>query len=143
MSTPLRAETMADGAFLEAVDYALEEALANVLDPNTDAKKARKITATITIKPDANRDMGNLSFEVKTALAAPVPVETSIIIDRDRKSGKAVGAELRKGENPAQHQLMDAVSEFAERIGADDVEISASVNGGKAIPFRAPGAQAN
>lgn len=143
MSTTLRAETMAGGAFLEAVDYALEKALANVLDPNTDAKKPRKITATITIRPDANRDMGNLSFEVKESLAAPVPVETSIIIDRDRKSGKAVGAELRKGENPSQHQLMDAVSDLADKLGADGVEASVSVNGGKALPFRALGAQAN
>lgn len=105
MSVELRAETLAGGALLEALDFALEETLANVLDVNTDAKKPRKIMAVITIRPDAQRNMGSLTFEVKTGLAAPVPVETSIIIDRDRATGKAVGAELRTGENPNQHTL--------------------------------------
>jgi len=130
MSKVLRADTMAGGALLEALDYALEETLSNVLDPNTDAKKPRKITATITIKPDANRDMGSLSFEVKTSLAAPVPVEASIIIDRDKASGKAVGSELRRGENPLQNRF-DGID--------DDVTVTAS----KAVPFHRPQAQVN
>jgi hypothetical protein len=100
MSVLLKAETMAGGALLEALDFALEETLANVLDPNTSAKQARKITAIITIKPDVHRDMGTLTFEVKTSTAAPVPVETSIFIDRDKVTGKAVAAERRSGEDP-------------------------------------------
>ena len=132
MSVTLRAESMAGGALLEALDYALEETLANVLDPNTDAKKPRKITATITIKPDANRDMGALSFEVKTGLASPTPVETSIIIDRDKASGKAVGAELRRDENPLQARL----------DGVDDLDLSVSATG-KAVPFQRPMSHVN
>lgn len=133
MSVALKTETMAGGAFLEAMDYALEETLANVLDPNTDAKKARKIVATITIKPDANRDMGALSFEVKTGLAAPVPVETSIIIDRDKSTGKAVGAELRRDENPVQHRFPEVEGIETEKM---------TVNG-KSVPFRPPHVQVN
>ena len=101
----LRAETIAGGALLEALDFALEEALANVLDPNTPAKKKRKVVLEIVVDPDANRKSGALTFQVKTGLAAPVPVETSILLDRDRSTGKAVASELRSDEHPNHHRL--------------------------------------
>ena len=121
MSILLESKTLSGGALLEALDYAIEEALANVLDPNTDAKKPRKITATI--KPDSHRNMGALSFEVKTGLCAPVPVETSIIIERDKKTGKAVASEMYHGEDPNQLRLLK------------DHDVEVELSDGKTISF--------
>ena len=118
MSKPLKAETLAGGALLEAIDYGLDEVLQNIRDVNTDAKKARTLSVKITIKADVNRNLAALSFETKTGLVMPVPVETSIIIDKDN-TGKAVAAEMFPGENPEQHALMP------------DDELAS----GKAIPF--------
>lgn len=44
-------ETFANGAFAEQVNRAMEEVAQNIQNPNTDAKKARKITITLTVKP--------------------------------------------------------------------------------------------
>ena len=43
------------GAMLERFDYELEKVIDNILDPNTPASKPRKITLTLTLKPDAER----------------------------------------------------------------------------------------
>ena len=118
MSKPLKAETLAGGALLEAIDYGLDELMQNIKDVNTDAKKARTLSVKITVKADANRNLAALSFETKTGLVMPVPVETSIMIDKDA-AGKAVAAEMYPGENPEQHSLLP-----------DD-----DLTGGKAIPF--------
>ena len=43
------------GAALERFRKALDEALKNVQDPNTDPKKTRSVKMTLTIKPDKDR----------------------------------------------------------------------------------------
>ena len=43
-------EKFADGALSVQVNKALHKVVENILDPNTDPTKARKITVTITMK---------------------------------------------------------------------------------------------
>ena len=43
---------MARGAIQERADYEMSSLLNNILDPNTSATAARKLTITLTLKPD-------------------------------------------------------------------------------------------
>lgn len=46
---------MARGAIQERADYEITKILENILDPNTSATAARKLTITLTLKPDDTR----------------------------------------------------------------------------------------
>lgn len=96
--------TLAGGGVEEKLQFALSEVAANIADPNTDAKKARKITMSITLKPNESRMVANVDIDVKTSLVAPTGISTTLLIDRDDK-GKAVVAEMH-GKDPNQ-QVID------------------------------------
>lgn len=104
MSIPLSIESLYGGGAVERLHGALQEALQNILDPNTPAKKARKVKLEVTIKPNEHRNLAEVMISTSTTLAAPEPLETNIIIDKDR-DGKAYASELAGGENPGQNTL--------------------------------------
>lgn len=87
---------MAQGAFMEQFNIELKKVLANIADPNTDPKKARKITLTAILKADENRDVVDFEVQSKASLIPAKPIATKIIIDRD-KDGSVVAAELKSG----------------------------------------------
>jgi hypothetical protein len=92
--------TLAGGGVEEKLQYALNEVAENIADPNTDAKKARKVTMTLTLKPNEQRTIANLEVDVKTSLAAPMGISTTLMIDRDN-DGKIVASEIY-GNDPDQ-----------------------------------------
>lgn len=96
--------TLAGGGVEEKLQYALDEVAANIADPNTDAKKARKITMTLTLKPNEQRSVASVEIDVKTSPVAPKGISTTLLIDRDEK-GKAVASEMY-GKDPDQ-QVID------------------------------------
>lgn len=53
------------GAVQERWEDALGRMTRNILDPNTEPRRARKITMVLTIKPTESRDGGEMSFDVK------------------------------------------------------------------------------
>lgn len=75
--------TLMGGAVNERWQDALNELAQNVLDPNTDPTKPRKITMTLTVKPNSARDGGEMSFDIKKNLAPPVPVRQTVFFDMD------------------------------------------------------------
>lgn len=87
---------MAEGAFMEQFNIELKKVLANIVDPNTDPKKARKITLTATLKSDENRDVINFEVQSKANLVPAKPIATKIIVDREN-DGSIVAAELKSG----------------------------------------------
>lgn len=91
---------MAGGGVEEKLQYALDEIAANIADPNTNAKKTRKVTMTLTFKPNEQRTISNLEIDVKTSPAPVVGITTTLMIDRDA-SGKAVASEIY-GKDPNQ-----------------------------------------
>lgn len=104
----------ANGAVAERFNIELQKVLENIADPNTDPKKARKLTLTVTVKADENRDIANVSIQTKTNLAPAKEIETKIIMDYDT-SGKVVGAELQSG---AKGQLfIDKEGDIADDTG--------------------------
>lgn len=105
--------TLAGGGVQEKLQYALSEVADNIADPNTDAKKTRKITMTLTMKPNEQRTIANLEVDVKTSLAAPVGISTTLMIDRDDQ-GRAIASEIY-GSDPHQG-TMDFDKETGEVI---------------------------
>ena len=93
-------ESIGSGAAVERFKLALNDVLDNILDPNTDAKKARSITLKITMKPDENREFSKAEISVATALAPITPVKTQFFIGRDN-TGHGVATEY----NPQQTQI--------------------------------------
>lgn len=88
--------SFASGALAEKVNIELQKALDNIADPNTDHKKARKVSVTITLKANALRNLANVIIDTKSTLVPAVGVETELIIDYT-KDGKITGAELKSG----------------------------------------------
>lgn len=71
---------LAGGAVAERVDLAWQELLQNVMDPNTDPKKPRKLMIELTVTPGQKRDMGNVTAVVKTKLEPATGIEMTIMM---------------------------------------------------------------
>lgn len=112
--------TLAGGGVQEKLQYALKEVAENIADPNTDAKKTRKVTMTLTLKPNEQRSIANLEVDVKTSLAAPVGISTTLMIDRD-KEGKIVAQEIY-GKDPNQGQIDYETGEVIHLAGRSSVK---------------------
>ena len=71
---------MARGAIMERVDYAMPEIIKNIMDPNTKATEARKLTLELTFKPDDTRQNIPFNCVVKTRLAATNPITSMLYV---------------------------------------------------------------
>ncbi|MFZ0578205.1 MAG: replication terminator protein [Psychrobacillus psychrotolerans] len=88
--------TFASGALSEKVNIEIQKVLDNIADPNTDHKKARKVTVSITLKANEKRNLANVIVDTKSTLVPAVGVETELIIDYTT-DGQVTGAELKSG----------------------------------------------
>jgi hypothetical protein len=68
------------GAMLERFDYELDKIIDNILDPNTPATKPRKISLTITLKPDAERQQIAHEVVVKSTPQPTNPISGATAI---------------------------------------------------------------
>lgn len=71
---------MARGAIQERADYEMSRLLANILDANTSPTAKRKLTLTLELKPDDQRQNIVVSVTAKSALAPTNPVVTSLYV---------------------------------------------------------------
>ena len=78
---------MARGAFQERADYEMSRIVDNILDANTKADAARKLTLTLTLKPDDSRQNIAISCTAKSTLAATNPVTTSLYVASSPATG--------------------------------------------------------
>jgi hypothetical protein len=92
---------IAGGALVEQVDIEIKKVLENIMDPNTETKKKRKITVVIEFPCDDNRDVSDVKFITKSQLAPQRPIVTRIAFDKDAK-GKIVAEELYKSQMKGQ-----------------------------------------
>ena len=84
---------MARGAFVERVDYEMAKVIQNILDPNTKATAKRKITLTIELTPDDERQQINVQVTAKSTLAPTNPVGPALYVTGD-SNGEPILAEL-------------------------------------------------
>lgn len=88
---------LAGGGVSERFGIEMQKVLANIADPNTDPKKARKVTVTVTLKGDEKRGVASVSIDAKTTLAPARGLETTIVLGTDN-AGNVVGEELMSGQ---------------------------------------------
>ncbi|MFF1538400.1 replication terminator protein [[Kitasatospora] papulosa] len=93
-SARITLDSLANGGVVERFEQELAKVFANIGDPNTSAKAARKISLSLTIKPDEKREIAEVTIQATTSLAPSKELMTTIIMDRDN-DGKVVGAELK------------------------------------------------
>lgn len=89
---------LARGAIQEQINGEMEKVMSNILDPNTDPKAARKLTITLTMKPNENnREIVNFSAQAKSTLVPIKPITTSIFVEADH-NGRPKAAELTRSD---------------------------------------------
>lgn len=95
-------DSMGCGALLERANLALAQVARNIMDPNTDSEKARKVTITLTFKPDKSRRHVKTSLGVNVSLAPPLADETMMLIGQDLKTGRIEMNEYGSNQKPVQ-----------------------------------------
>lgn len=85
---------MAQGGFLEQVDYKMSDIIDNILDPNTKATGKRQITVTMELIPDDSRRQIVVRFSTKLKLVEANPLTTSLYIIGDAATGEIRAVEM-------------------------------------------------
>ena len=96
---------MMGGAVTERFNATLKTVLENIADPNTDAKKKRKIILELTISPSKDRATGDFSLSCNPILAPLSPISATVMFDRDDQ-GNITATELG-GQLPGQMDIDD------------------------------------
>ncbi|SDO80510.1 hypothetical protein [Halobacillus aidingensis] len=92
----MKLSEIADGALQEQFDVEHQRVVDNMFDRNTKAKAKRKITIELEYVPNEQRELANMTLNVKSKLAPADSVPTSLMIGADG-NGQVVGKELRSG----------------------------------------------
>ena len=87
----LSSGTIAGGAVIDALNAELQKAFDNIIDPNTEAKRARTVTLTIKIEPNDIRSEALVTFTATSKLCPTQAVAVEVSI-RDQK-GEAIVSE--------------------------------------------------
>ncbi|MFX3616104.1 MAG: replication terminator protein [Sporolactobacillus sp.] len=96
MVEKINLDALAGGAVAERFNRELQLVLNNIADPNTDAKKKRKLQLTVTFSPDEKRSLAGLSILAKKTLVPAKEIETQLVIGQD-STGRVVAKELLSG----------------------------------------------
>ncbi len=86
-----------EGALQERFDFELEQVTKNILDPNTDPDKKRKITIDITVLSAEYREDMVFDCQIKSKLAPRENVSSRVLIGKNAK-GEVVTNELKSGQ---------------------------------------------
>ncbi|EGS38118.1 hypothetical protein HMPREF9102_0399 [Limosilactobacillus oris F0423] len=113
---------VAEGGVQVKLNRALKEVATNILNPNTEAKKKRKVTLTITVSPNDKRDAADTVIEVKTSLAPEIGVASTMLLGMDNKGQPHVN-ELKSGVRGQEYidtETGEVKTDTGEKV--DDVE---------------------
>lgn len=120
-------ETFAGGALQEKFDIAMEQVLANMLDPNTPWKNKREITVKVTFEQNEDRNDTTVDVSVVPKLAASKSIGTRMVIGKDIKTGKVYAEEYGnqvRGQMSLSdlQEWKDEEKETSERENVEDTE---------------------
>lgn len=107
-----------EGAVQERINAEVSRVMANILDMNTDFKKKRKLTIDVTFESDEHRKVVTTTTQVKSTLVPAVSVATTMLVDRDYKTGLVHAAELKSG-TPGQTYFDPKDSKLKEDTGEE------------------------
>jgi len=88
-------EKFGGGALAEQLNTEMQKVLNNIDDPNTAPEKVRKVSLSISLKPNKKRNIASVSIQTKVTLSPVIPFETSIMIEKDLKNGKVMASEVK------------------------------------------------
>lgn len=91
---PVCLANLGEGAALERFDRELEKVLKNIADPNTAAKKPRKVVLEVTFNPSDDRSMGNVLISAHSKIQPPQHLATVVMMGREE--GRFVAREFEK-----------------------------------------------
>ncbi|MCS8620194.1 replication terminator protein [Lactiplantibacillus plantarum] len=89
--------SISNGAVQEKWDKEMKRVAENIIDPNTDATKKRKVTLTMTLTPNKDRSVIDVDTEVKSTIAPQASVATTMMAGRDLNTGEIAVNELKSG----------------------------------------------
>lgn len=74
---------VAKGAISERLDYELGKVVDNIRDMTTKPDAVRKITLTVSLKPDTERQSISMSTQVKSTLVPTNNIESALYLTED------------------------------------------------------------
>ena len=108
MTKDLSIETLCGGAVQERINRALRKVSDKILDPNTEAKKKRSISLTLTFIPnETDREDCSVEANVSMKLAPEEGVKTQLYINRDLTKDVITITEHVKGQIKGQLSFDD------------------------------------
>ena len=137
-------EQFSNGELTQQINREMEAVARNIADPNTEAKTARKITATITLKPNEQRDFITTSITTKSTLAPTLGAVTALGIRKDLKTGEVEVGEIGN-QIPGQMSITDVeaqqpagpVQEIdGKAVDTETGEIVGQASGGNVVDLR-------
>jgi len=84
-------KTLSGGGAAEQFDEALAEVIEDILDPNTEARKARKVTLTLELRPSEDRNQVLYAVNVTKKLAGSRPIGSVMYVGH--KEGEIMAME--------------------------------------------------
>ena len=99
-------EQFSNGELTQQINREMEAVARNIADPNTEAKTTRKITVTITLKPNEQRDFITTSITTKSALAPTLGAVTALAVGKNLKTGEIEVGEIGN-QIPGQMSMAD------------------------------------
>ena len=99
-------EQFSNGELTQQINREMEAVARNIADPNTEAKTTRKITVTITLKPNEQRDFITTSITTKSTLAPTLGAVTALAVGKNLKTGEIEVGEIGS-QIPGQMSMAD------------------------------------
>ena len=137
-------EQFSNGELTQQINREMEAVARNIADPNTEAKTTRKITVTITLKPNEQRDFITTSITTKSTLAPTLGAVTALAVGKNLKTGEIEVGEIGN-QIPGQMSITDVeaqqpagpVQEIdGKAVDTDTGEIIGQTSGGNVVDLR-------
>ena len=103
-------EQFSNGELTQQINREMEAVARNIADPNTEAKTARKITVTSTMKPNEQRDFITTSITTKSTLAPTLGAVTALAVGKNLKTGEIEVGEIGS-QIPGQMSMEDVAAQ--------------------------------
>jgi hypothetical protein len=112
------------GAFVERIDDAIRECLENIVDPNTEPTAHRSVTVKITLKPDEERELVDLTCQAQAKLVGAKALTTKVVVGE--YDGTVEAAEYRS----PQEDLVEAIAKKRADQEAETANVKRIGGGG-------------
>lgn len=137
-------EQFSNGELTQQINREMEAVARNIADPNTEAKMTRKITVTITMKPNEQRDFITTSITTKSTLAPTLGAVTALAVGKNLKTGEIEVGEIGN-QIPGQMNLADVETQQpagpvqevdGKTVDTETGEIVGQAAGGNVVDLR-------